>query len=573
MKKTEEQKVPRSVFSFDFDLFGRNVDIYYKGRPQRSSWLGRILTIFYAGIYIFFFIYRLKRMVNKSDVTFYDTYAFNGKPPFMQMNHELFYSGFALIHPLDRLPFIAPNIYNIKIFHYSGVKKGFNFEFKKTELPIEVCNLTKFGSNYRELFSKKNLTNLYCIKNINQTLEGHQTYDIYSYYLIQFFPCVNSTQNKNMCAPSSIISALLNKYGVTLAMQDIDLTPQNYKNPIQYRVKEVSFTASSNMYMDIHSYWKVVNIETDEDILGLGTSNNIRRGKYIKYDQAQILYSSNTLNLSNPDSPLISFTVGLSEQELTETRTYPKLIAVIGDVGGFMEFIFSFFSTLTLIFTENLYRRSLVNHLFSFDLDKQLVLIKSSEKEIQPPPVNEKEKNQRVQDIKIIKNKTNMENPRHNKRSSKKTKSKITLTKRTSISSSIFDIKVKGYNIPYNNGNSQIIDSSRQLNKNNENISEKDLKIYNKIKETEKEQKPKENSNIIETLEINQFKPKFCYKKKREHIENILFDEALNIILTKLDIQNLFKKIYKDEHHIEEKSENEFIEMSNICKSELKKYM
>ena len=103
--------------------------------------------------------------------------------------------------------------------------------------------------------------------------------------------------------------------------------------------------------MDIHSYWKVVNIETNEDILGLGTSNNIRRGKYVKYERTQILYSSNALNLSNPNSHLISFTVGLSEQKLTETRTYPKLIAVIGDVGGFMEFIFSFFSTLTLILT------------------------------------------------------------------------------------------------------------------------------------------------------------------------------------------------------------------------------
>ena len=51
-------------------------------------------------------------------------------------------------------------------------------------------------------------------------------------------------------------------------MQDIDLTPQDYKNPIKHRVKEVSFTASSDMYMDVHSYWKVINIETDEDILG-----------------------------------------------------------------------------------------------------------------------------------------------------------------------------------------------------------------------------------------------------------------------------------------------------------------
>ena len=102
------------------------------------------------------------------------------------------------------------------------------------------------------------------------------------------------------------------------------------------------------------------------------------REKYLKYDQAHILYSRGQLNLSDPDTPLISFTVGLSEQELTETRTYPKLIAVIGDVGGFMEVIFSGFSVLAAILTETLYQKSLVNHLFSFDLDKKLVLVKQN---------------------------------------------------------------------------------------------------------------------------------------------------------------------------------------------------
>ena len=530
-------------------------------------------------------------MVNKNDVTFYDTYAFNGKPPYMQMNNEIFYSGFALIHPLYRVPFIAPNIYNVKINHYSGVKNGFNFDFKKTEIPTEVCNISKFGSNYRELFKKKDLDNYYCIKDIDQILQGHQTYDIYSYYNIQFFPCVNTTENKNMCASRSDISALLNRYGVTFVMQDIDLTPQDYKNPIKHRDKEVSFTAASDMYMDVHSYWKVVNIETDEDILGLGTSNNVRKGRYLKYDQSLMLYSTNKLNLSNPDLPLISFTVGLSDQELTETRAYPKLIAVIGDVGGFMEFIFSFFSTLTLIFTETLYRRSLVNHLFSFDLDKKKILIKR--KEIKVPPnlnnvkieepdkisksslINKKENGKDNKDIKQnnINNKNNKNksiiiNPKYKFiRSTSKTKSKTTLSKKSSISSSIFDVKVNSIHIQNYDGNYNLNpDSSRKLN-------EKDLKIYSKIKETEKEEKKqKENSNIITKIEINQFKPKFCYKNKKEHIENILLEEALKIILVKLDVQNLFKKIYKEEQYIKEKNiEDEFIEMSDNCKNELNK--
>ena len=66
----EKEELPLCGFFFDIDLFGSDVDIYYKGRPKRNSWIGRILTLLYAGIYIFFFIFRVVRMANKEDVTF-----------------------------------------------------------------------------------------------------------------------------------------------------------------------------------------------------------------------------------------------------------------------------------------------------------------------------------------------------------------------------------------------------------------------------------------------------------------------------------------------------------------------
>ena len=79
------------------------------------------------------------------------------------------------------------------------------------------------------------------------------------------------------------------------------------------------------------------------------------------------------------------------------------------------------------------------------------------------------------------------------------------------------------------------------------------------------------DTGIITRIELNQFKPKFCYKQKREHFEKILLEEGMKIILKKLDVQNLFKKIYKDDPNIDEKNaESEYIEMSNNCKKELR---
>ena len=235
----EKEELPLCGFFFDIDLFGSDVDIYYKGRPKRNSWIGRIFTILYLGIYIFFFIFRVIRMANKEDVTFYDTYAFNGQPPSMKLTTETYSSGFALIHPLTGQPFIDPSIYKAKMTYLSGVKKGSSFVFNKTDVPIEVCKINKFHPNYRDLFSKKDLDNLYCLNHIDYLLQGHRAYDVYSYLNIEFFPCVNTSENNYTCAPPDNITSVLTKFGVNFALQDVEITPEDYKNPTKPRLKDV----------------------------------------------------------------------------------------------------------------------------------------------------------------------------------------------------------------------------------------------------------------------------------------------------------------------------------------------
>ena len=151
-----------------------------------------------------------------------------------------------------------------------------------------------------------------------------------------------------------------------------------------------------------------------------------------------------------------------------------------------------------------------------------------------------------------------------------KRKSKITLSKKTSYNK-ILDNKVKN-----EDGSSSFGESNRKLRliKNN-NISIIEKSINEENKETEKESNNQEDINddttIIKSIELNQFKPQFCYTKKRENIEKILLEEAMKIILVKLDIQNLFKKICKDDPITdEENSEYDFIEMSDACKNQLR---
>ena len=107
-------------------------------------------------------------------------------------------------------------------------------------------------------------------------------------------------------------------------MEDIDLTPQFYNSPVQLREKEVSANIGSSLFKDVHSFFQVVNIETDEDIIGFDMFSRIRKEKYIKYDESTILSSLKNYDIFETGDSLVDITIQLSEKELTQKRAYTK---------------------------------------------------------------------------------------------------------------------------------------------------------------------------------------------------------------------------------------------------------
>ena len=278
-------------FLYDIDLFGKEAELYYKGKSKRTSWFGTVFTITYIVLYFSFFLYKLIRMLQKVDVTFYDTYAFTGEPPHIKLSKDKFYGGFALGDVYTLQTFIDDTIYYVKAYYKRGIKEGNVWNWETIPLEIETCKLESFGEEYRDIFKDKSIDNLHCVNVLNHTLQGHLTYDVYSYYYVRFFPCINNTQNNYHCKPLSVIKKYLSQTFVTFKMEDIDLTPQLYASPVALRGKEVSANVGKTLFKDVHSFFQVINIETDEDILGLEFFSKIKKEKYIKYDQSVILSS------------------------------------------------------------------------------------------------------------------------------------------------------------------------------------------------------------------------------------------------------------------------------------------
>ena len=365
----------------DIDLFGKEPELYFKGNSKRTSWVGKIFTIIYATIYLAFFLYKLIRMIKNVDVDFYQTTTFTGETPSIHLTNEIFYGGFALGNPSTLRTFIDESIYYVEAVFMMGHKEGNDWVFIPKSLEVEPCKLEKFGEKYREIFKNKNLENLYCLKEMDVILEGHTTYDVYSYFQITFYPCVNTTENNNKCKPIEKIREALDTAMVTVKIQDIELTPENYNSPTQVRGKELSSPVYKNLYQNIAAYFHIVHIETDIDFIGFELFKNIQTQTYFKYDGTFILPSINEKDIyNNFHEPLCHISIQLTEQILTLKRTNTKLVEVLGDVGGVMEVIFSIFRIFTSFLTDSLYEQSLVNHLFSFDLNNKTVSIKKEKK-------------------------------------------------------------------------------------------------------------------------------------------------------------------------------------------------
>ena len=361
------------------DLYGKEPDFYYKHYTTKTTWTGRIFTFLYFGVYIAFFVYKIERMANRKDVIFYDTNSNRGETPSIYLNKELFYAAFAFDNPLTNIPFIDEKLYTISGQYIVQTKE--NDEIKKDikNFTFKPCEVSDFGSNYQNIMAKKNIIQMLCPENVSFVLEGYYTMEKYSYVKLNFRKCVNTTENNNHCYPPETIDQYLQVMKIDTKLQDIELMPQDYENPVRYLEREISGTSIQGFFPQISVEMKIVTIETDNNIIGFESLTNLKIDKYLKYDTKTIsAIPSNSLIFQSEDEKnnLNEIIIQLSSNILYQKRTYTKLIDALGDVGGLMEITNMIFSVICYLIVNILYNKSLVNNLFNFDLSKKLVILK-----------------------------------------------------------------------------------------------------------------------------------------------------------------------------------------------------
>ena len=572
----------------EIDLFGKEPDIYYKGKQRKTTWMGRICTWIYIFIYIFFLIYKLVRMFKRLDVSFSETNSSTGGLPKIHLNKELFTYGLALSDDYG-FPIYDETIYFPEAFLVG--KRTINGIPQPIYAPIDfgICDINDFGKNFQQFTTSLDLKKYYCFKNLDIDFEGYTSAENFTSILINIKRCKIKDKYGNPCKDDTIIDSALNGKNLIIFSEDFELVPYNYKKPVKEKFTVNNCPIRLDQLQTFVGYYQLVDIQTENNLFGFEAFSNIKSEKYIVYHSALIMAYQNFPGMQE----VMTYNIMLKENTLTNRRTYTQFIDVLGDVGGLMEVVESVFGVMCLLVADILYDKTMVNILFSFDLNSYSIRVKN------------KLKNKIiVNDVKILnlnnKNDNNIHNNGiYNNNLVNSDKKIIEISKNNTIkkdkpSSNKAKLQAKKtFNPADNNSNININSSERSsyLKKSTIKIPKKsifepkiknedfngaelnieDVKIYDNEKQiTDKIINPK---RLIKKIDTNIFCTYFCFccVRKRQNFGNVLLDEAMDIITDKLDIYNMFRNFYFiDDIKAKWNYEYKDFEMSEECKNRLK---
>ena len=541
-----EPKRRRLEFLLELDFFGKEPNLYFEKKKKKTSYTGLIFTLIYIIIYVAFFIYKIVRMAKRIDVTFYDTYAYKDFPS-IKLTNEEFYGGFAMGGIIDE------TLYYATADFYSGVKKEGVWHYNITSLEVETCNLERFGSKYKDLFRDQPLKNLYCMKNVDFSLEGYANLDRYSYINVKVYPCVGKTRDGTKdCAPTNDIMKFFGANTIEFKMEDNLLSPEVYETPVEPQRKDINAPVFLSVYQKIYSYIQIVFIETDNDITGLNFLAENKVEQYPKYDNSMLIAApGDPTIISTPGKPVCDITMQLDQKILTTKRKYTTLLEVLGDVGGLMELIYSFFNMICSFIMEISYEKNLVNNLFSFDLKRKVIKFNHNKKS--GDTIHSK---QTIKNMDTLKDRNSISELKKDsidiyskeeihKINQKNRKSKTRTNKRQKSNYSSKPFKVNN-NFDMSNDEKLNSNDKNNMDQNSNDLQNLERNPKNDVdsngRATEGKVEMNNRNNLFEKISVNSIWL-YCLSSKT-NMEKVIFDEGTKLISKNLDIMNIFDKLY-----------------------------
>ena len=563
-------------YYFNFDMYARSPNFYFKNHDRINTCFGTLLTLIYIVVSLTLFIYQLIMTIQRKNFKVYDSTIYGQEMPFIDLNSNTLYFAFGLEDPQTMNRFIDDSIYVAKIVFVDKAK--INDELVtvyQQNLDFEKCNVINFGENYQHLFLEDELNNSYCLKKFerNLTLAGGYKYERFSYIRIRIYPCVNSTENNFTCKSQEEIDRFMSSGYFSIILKDIGLNPSNYSIPVLPTLQDLYTTIDKRIYKNYILNLGVTEIHTD---IGL-FQEKIKTQKYLQFRKEMETFTFRNEEEYYQGKSVIIAQLKLDDNINVQTRSYVKIPEIFSTIGGYMQLMNTAFLLFSIIVNKFNLELKILNSIFKFNLKKKKIIMKLQKlndwedmrvSSIHSPTVNFKKMTNISRHLDLLDNKSKnsliKENEINNisylnlseNKNDAENKSKSIILKK---------IKRKSNALPFENSK---MEHSNKISKNNLNLNLRNTQDHHKENGTNYNLLNSKKNNFFnemsykdfnDNIELNMFDYCCCHlihEKRHKIIE--LYNIANSFYRKKLDVINVFNLLLLTEKNLM-KNNNEFV--------------
>ena len=564
-------------YYFNFDMYARSPNFYFKNHDRINTCFGTLLTLVYIIVSLTLFIYHSIITIQRKNFKVHDSTIYGQEMPFIDLNSNILYFAFGLEDPLTMNRFIDDSIYIPKIVFVDKAK--INDELVtvyQQNLEIEKCKVINFGENYQHLFLEDELNNSYCLKKFEQnlTLAGGYKYERFSYIRIRIYPCVNSSENNFSCKSQEEIDHFMSSGYFSIILKDIGLNPANYSIPVIPTLQDLYTTIDKRIYKNYILNLGVTEIHTD---IGL-FQENIKTQKYLQFRKEMETFTFRNEEEYYQGKSVIIAQLKLDDNINVQTRSYIKIPEIFSTIGGYMQLMNTAFLLLTIIVNKFNLELKIINSIFKFNLKKKKLIMKlqnlndyddlhiSNISNIHTPVVNFKKMTNITQHLDLLDNKSKNSLMKENEINNisllnfsedkneldNNNKNKITILKKHKRKSNALPIEnSKMENTKDKMSKKKLRLSQDHIKENGTNFNKKN--IFNELS----------YKDFNDKIELNMFDYCCChlvYEKRHKIIE--LFNITNSFYRKKLDVVNVFNLLLLIEKNLL-KNNSEFVHTIN----------
>ena len=346
------------------DLYGFPSSFTIFNNPYYKTIFGGLLTLFTFVGYFLCFWYFGTDFYNRQNPHFLNQRITLSEYPLYTLNRDDLILAFR-IEDFDGNFFDIKGFLEMDIIYYNYT--NLNGVFEGNPVNLDTINCNSINKTKMRLLSKKNMSEMYCVRLNSTRLGGFWDADFLNYISITYKPCLNSSENNNSCFPREIAIKKLSEGLLSFNVYTNTYYNQlsDYSNPLKLNLYNIYSYVDTKIGKNLRLFFKSGNITTDLGIvMGIPQSYGVFGLDQLILDTFPIFPP---LDDADSQTRLAFIEIYfLNNIEVFEIR-YIKLQETIASIGGFISVITIVLSFMAELINKHYRQLEIINTLFDFN--------------------------------------------------------------------------------------------------------------------------------------------------------------------------------------------------------------